>query len=68
MEPEPPEAAFFCLEAEPEPTQEGRSRLLQPLYSLPLQLFFLYGQSLLRSLLIPVLSLMATTCSPLEGK
>ena len=26
MEPEPPGAAFFCLEPEPEPTQVGRSR------------------------------------------
>ena len=26
MEPEPPGAAFFCLEPEPEPTQGGRSR------------------------------------------
>ena len=26
MEPEPPGAAFFCLELEPEPTQVGQSR------------------------------------------
>ena len=27
MEPEPPGAAFFCLQPEPELTQVGRSRL-----------------------------------------